>query len=107
MMRVVWLLTVAAFAGSSRHLPISPIHLASNGCWVWLVAARTNSTPQDTENILLRACETHTHTTRAWTEERYGATEHRKRLKAAVVVMRGWANSTKTHAEYHLSLIHI
>ena len=122
-MQVVRLLTVAAFAGSSRHLPISPIHLASNGCWVWLVAARTNSTLQGTVNILLRASETQTHTEgldrgevwsyrglgqrrgmelqRAWTEERYGATEHRKRLKAAVVVKRGWANSTKTHAKYH------
>lgn len=36
-------LTVAAFAGPSRHLPISPIHFASNGCWVWLVAARTET----------------------------------------------------------------
>ena len=62
-MQVVRLLTVAAFAGSSRHLPISPIHLASNGCWVWLVAARTNSTLQGTVNILLWACETQTHTT--------------------------------------------
>ena len=62
MMQVVRLLTVAAFAGSSRHLPISPIHLASNGCWVWLVAARTNSTLQGTVNILLRASETQTHT---------------------------------------------